>query len=316
MSRSGAAKSLVSVGVPVFNEEEYLGATLDSLLAQDYERLQFVVCDNASTDASLAIAREYAARDSRIEVHASDENRGAAWNFNRCFELASGEYFTWAGGHDSRLPPAIRLCVEALEADPRLVLCYPRSLRRYLDGTTSPIVHDTIDTRGLSPILRLRKTIERLWGCNAVYGVICSEALAATRLSRSCFGFDHVLLAELSLLGEFRQLEDVLFIRTENRPAELDEQRLARTFQMVGVADRGARAKPYTVMGAEHVRGVWHVLRGVHRITSSVLAAFWFARRWRNPLAAEWHLARPARVAALGYRRLPFHPKSRARLQP
>ena len=278
---------LVAVGVPVFNEEAGLPAVLDSLLAQDYERLQIVVCDNASTDATLEVARAYAARDPRIAVQTSDANRGATFNFNRCFELVPGDYFTWASGHDSRRPEAIRKCVEALEEDPRLVLCYPSSLWRRFDGTTEPVLGDAIDTRGLPAILRLRTTIERLTICNAVHGVIRSEALAATRLFRGCLGSDHVLLAELSLLGEFRQLEDVLFVRVENRPVELDEQRLERTFEMVGV-DRGARAKPYTLMGVEHVRGVWHGSGGGEKLTNAVRTAFWCSRRWRHQLAAEY----------------------------
>lgn len=302
---------LVTVGLPVFNEEESLSAALDSVLAQDYEYLEVIICDNASTDATVEIAREFAARDARIAVHESDVNRGQPFNFNRCFELASGSYFTWASGHDARLPQAIRMCVEALAADPRIVLCYPSSLWRHLDGTTSPVLDDGLDTRGLPPTLRLRRAIEWLRTCNAVHGVIRSEALAATRLFRNCVGADHVLLAELSLLGEFRQLDDVLFIRAENRPLESHEERFTRTFEMLGVVDWNARAKPYTTMGFEHVRGVWHVSRRSRRLVASVLAALWFARRWRQLLAMEWHVARPAQVAAAACRRLLRRSRSR-----
>src|SRR5919198_1495185 len=153
MPIDGREKPLVSVGFPVFNEESSLPAALDSILAQDYEHLEVIVCDNASTDATLEIACEYAARDARIAVHESDANRGSNFNFNRCFRVASGRYFMWASGHDTRLPQAIRKCVEVLEDDPRLVLCYPRTLLRGLDGTSAPIV-DTLETRGLPPALR------------------------------------------------------------------------------------------------------------------------------------------------------------------
>src|SRR6266480_514311 len=140
MPTRGREKPLVSIGFPVFNEETGLAAALDSILAQDYEHLEVIVCDNASMDATVEIAREYAARDARITVHESDANRGSHFNFNRCFQLASGRHFTWASGHDMRLPHAIRKCVEALEDDPRLVLCYPRALWHRLDGPSDPIV--------------------------------------------------------------------------------------------------------------------------------------------------------------------------------
>jgi glycosyltransferase involved in cell wall biosynthesis len=104
MPTDSRKKPLVSVGFAVFNEETSLAAALDSILAQDNEHLEVIVCDNASTDATLEIACAYSARDARITVHESAANRGSRFNFNRCFRLASGRYFTWARGHDTRLP--------------------------------------------------------------------------------------------------------------------------------------------------------------------------------------------------------------------
>jgi glycosyltransferase involved in cell wall biosynthesis len=297
MPTVGREKPLVSVGFPVFNEETSLPAALDSILAQDYEHLEVIICDNASTDATLEITREYAARDARITVHDSDANRGSNFNFNRCFRLASGRYFMWASGHDTRLPHAIRKCVEALEEDLRLVLCYPRALWQPLDGTSNPVVDDTLETRGLRPVLRVRKTVEELEDCNAVYGVVRSSALARTRLFCDCFGSDHVLLAELSLLGDFHQLDETLFVRTENRLPEEEDQRLERVFEMTGVRTHRGRSRPYTAMGFEHVRGVWHLSEGAAKPTIAGLTALWYARRWGPLLASEWHLARPARAA-------------------
>jgi hypothetical protein len=302
---------LVSVGVPVFNEEHGLAAVLDSLVTQDYERLQIIVCDNASTDRTLELAEDYAVRDPRIEVHRSDENRGATANFNRCFRFASGRYFTWAGGHDTRLPSAIRRCVDALEDDSALVLCYPRSLWRRFDGTTEPVIDDTLETTGLPPALRLHETIERLTTCNAVHGVIRSSALTRTRLFRCCFGSDHVLLAELSLLGAFHQLDENLFVRTENRAPEPDEQRLARTLEMLAVSAGASRSRPYTAMGLEHGRGAWHVSERTAKPLNAARAVFWFADRWQGPLAEEWHTTKGLQAAAAVRRRLPERPKNR-----
>jgi Glycosyl transferase family 2 len=297
MPTDGREKPLVSVGFAVFNEETSLAAALDSILAQDHEHLEVIVCDNASTDATLEIARAYAARDARITVHESDANRGSKFNFNRCFRLASGRYFTWASGHDTRLPHAIRKCVEALEDDPRLVLCYSRARWCRPDGTSDRIVDDTLETRGLPPAVRLRRTVEQLGNCNAFYGVVRSSALARTRLLCDCFGFDHVLLAELSLLGDFHQLDETLFVRADNRLPEEEDERLERVFEMTGIRTRLGRSRPYTVMGFEHVRGVWHLSEGAARPTNAGLTAFWYARRWGPLLAGEWYLARPARAA-------------------
>src|SRR6266576_7233191 len=102
MPTDGREKPLVSVGFHVFNEEAGLPADLDSILAQDYEHLEVIVSDNASMDATVDIAREYAARDARIAVHESDANRASHFNFNRCFRLSSGRHCTWPSGHDTR----------------------------------------------------------------------------------------------------------------------------------------------------------------------------------------------------------------------
>lgn len=281
------ARPLVSVGVPVFNEEAGLPAALDSLLSQDYERLQVIVCDNVSTDATAEIARDYANRDSRIELHVADENRGAAHNFNRCFHLASGEYFTWASGHDLRLPEAIRKCFEPLEDDPALVLCYPRALWRRRDGGTEAITDDTLETRGLPEAARLRMTLEELYNCNAVHGVIRSSSLSCTRLFRNCFGADHVLLAELSVLGGFHQLEDALFVRTENRAPEAYDRWRERSLDLIGVDGRLARTRPLTAMGLETAAGVWHVSSPRAKALNAARASAWFRERWHGDLNDE-----------------------------
>jgi glycosyltransferase involved in cell wall biosynthesis len=280
---------LVSVGFPVFNEEASLPAALDSVLAQDYERLQVIVCDNASTDATAHIADEYAARDARVEVHRSEENRGAAVNFNRCFQVAEGDYFTWASGHDTRLPSVISRCVAELEADQAMALCYPRSIQRRLDESVEPITNDTLDTRGEPPLVRLQRTLWELDSLNIVHGVIRSSALARTRLFRRCFGADHVLLAELSVLGEFHQIDEELFVRTENRAPEATSEQRERAVEMSAVKGF-ARSRPYSVMGLEHVAGVWHASTGRHKPDNAAHVAYWFRRRWGRELAAEWGL--------------------------
>ena len=95
-----AGVPLVSVGLPVYNGERYLREAVDSVLGQTYVNLELVISDNASTDATEAICREYAARDPRVRYHRAERNRGAVWNFNRAFELARGEFFMWQAFDD------------------------------------------------------------------------------------------------------------------------------------------------------------------------------------------------------------------------
>ena len=86
-----SASPLISVVVPVYNGEEYLRESLDSILGQTYSNVEFLLMDDASTDGSPAILREYAARDPRIRIHRAPENRGIFGNINEGISCARGE---------------------------------------------------------------------------------------------------------------------------------------------------------------------------------------------------------------------------------
>ena len=86
---------LVSLGLPVFNGENFLAETLDSVLAQSLPSYEVIICDNASSDGTEEISRSYAARDPRIRYFRNQGNLGAAPNFNLTFSHAKGRYFKW-----------------------------------------------------------------------------------------------------------------------------------------------------------------------------------------------------------------------------
>src|SRR5690349_16638091 len=89
-------KPRVSVGVPVRNGERFLVETLESLLAQTYTDFELIISDNASTDNTEAICREYAARDPRVRYYRSPQDVGLANNYNSLFARSEGDYFKWA----------------------------------------------------------------------------------------------------------------------------------------------------------------------------------------------------------------------------
>ncbi len=71
---SVANKPLVSIGLPVLNEESYLRQTIEALLAQDYDNFELIISDNASTDRTAAICHEFSGRDSRVKYHRHQTN--------------------------------------------------------------------------------------------------------------------------------------------------------------------------------------------------------------------------------------------------
>jgi glycosyltransferase involved in cell wall biosynthesis len=85
----------VSVGLPVRNGANYLREALDSLLSQTLADFELVIGDNASTDGTEAICREFAARDDRVRYVRHDTDIGAPRNFNFVFPESQAPYFRW-----------------------------------------------------------------------------------------------------------------------------------------------------------------------------------------------------------------------------
>ncbi len=92
----------LSICIPTYNRAAFLGEALDSVISQATDEVEIVVSDNASTDNTEALVREYQARFPRIRYHRNPENLGADRNFLKVVELGEGEY-CWLLGSDDAL---------------------------------------------------------------------------------------------------------------------------------------------------------------------------------------------------------------------
>ena len=111
-------KPLVSIGMPVYNEEMHIQLALDSLLGQDYPNIELIISDNASTDETANICERYSKQDSRVRYCRNNANVGIVSNFGRVLHLARGKYFVWAAADDYWMPTFVSAMVEALEQNP------------------------------------------------------------------------------------------------------------------------------------------------------------------------------------------------------
>ena len=109
-------KPLVSVLIPLYNAEEYLSDTLESIIEQTYKNIEVIIVDDGSLDNSLEIARTYEERYERIKV-ISQGNQGAASARNSAFSFSSGDYIQYQDADDLLHPDKIRLQIEALSSD-------------------------------------------------------------------------------------------------------------------------------------------------------------------------------------------------------
>lgn len=93
-------KPLVSVVMPAYNAARFLRQAVDSVLTQTYSNLELIIVDDCSTDDTLQIMQEYAARDSRVRVIAGEENQGVARVRNRGIQAARGAYIALLDSDD------------------------------------------------------------------------------------------------------------------------------------------------------------------------------------------------------------------------
>ena len=106
----------VSVLIPVYNVDKYLPATLGSLTGQTFGDFEVLCVDNGSTDGSLAVLKEYAAKDSRIKIIEQD-NRGVSAARNAALDQASGEYIAFLDSDDLWLPEKLEKQVSFMRAN-------------------------------------------------------------------------------------------------------------------------------------------------------------------------------------------------------
>lgn len=114
----------ISVIVPIYNKEKCLKKCLDSILGQTDQELEVILVDDGSTDSSLKICREYAAKDARVQVY-SKPNGGVSSARNLGMEKSTGDYLTFVDPDDFLHPECIERLKDALEAeDADLSYCY------------------------------------------------------------------------------------------------------------------------------------------------------------------------------------------------
>lgn len=118
---SSKTKTKVSIGMPVYNGEQFITKALDSLLSQTFTDFELIISDNASTDSTPAICEQYAKKDKRIRYARQEKNNEATWNFNFVLQEATCKYFMWAAIDDIWDAHFLEKNVNVLESNKNVV---------------------------------------------------------------------------------------------------------------------------------------------------------------------------------------------------
>jgi len=122
-------RPLVSVVTPAYNVARYIEETIQSVVTQDYARIEYIIMDGGSTDGTLEIVCRY--KESLRYYSAPDE--GTADAINEGFKLGTGDICAWLSADDTYLPGTIRAAVDAFRENPEVGVVYGEGL--WTDGS-------------------------------------------------------------------------------------------------------------------------------------------------------------------------------------
>lgn len=234
------AEPLVTVGLPVYNGERFVAKSIETLLAQTFRDFKVLVSDNASTDRTGEICREWAARDPRIEYHRNATNIGMAGNYNLTFGLSRSKYFRWATADDFCAPELLEDHVKVLEGDPQIALAYSQAWFVDEDGKPYEVWKDELHLMGDDPVERFKAVVVKIRRVHHHLGLMRAECMRRTGGIAKHVSSDVGFIAEMSLLGKFYQIDKQQFFRRLHRDssswATNDEKHQARRYHASNVS--------------------------------------------------------------------------------
>ena len=205
----------LSIGLPVYNGENYLAESIDALLGQTYDNFELLISDNASTDETARICARYQAQDPRVRYFRQAYNVGCAPNHNILVSQAKGELFKWAAHDDLYACDLLERCVDALDKYQHAVLAQSYTALVDGSGTVTMTVKYALNTASSSAPERFRSVLFDPGGDDGG-AVIRTPVLRQTALTGSYYRADRTLVAELALYGPFYQVPDWLYFRRDH----------------------------------------------------------------------------------------------------
>ena len=113
----------ISIGIPVYNGEKFIRKCIESVLQQTNRNFELIISDNASTDSTPEICKEFLNKDNRITFVRQNKNMGRLWNFHFLVTKAVGEYFVWVPVDTFLLPEFLERNIAVLESQDKVVGC-------------------------------------------------------------------------------------------------------------------------------------------------------------------------------------------------
>ncbi len=278
-----SATPRLSIGLPVYNGQKFIAESIEALLGQTYADFELVISDNASTDGTGEICRQYE-KDSRVRYFRQPVNIGLSPNHNFVVYKSRGELFKWAANDDLYARDLVERCVAALDEHPDVVLAHSWTARIDPSGTVTSAYEYPLNTSSESASERFRSMLFDSGGDDD-YGVVRKEVLLRTAMKESYHHADHTIIAELALHGRFYQVPDWLYFRREH-PGHSGGASMRQRCAIMDPKRANPWRHPAVRLYGEYV---WAYITAIHRAPLSAAnrracyrhLADWFASRAR-----------------------------------
>lgn len=242
---------ILTVGVPVFNEEPFISDTLHSLSNQSFKNWIAIVSDNCSTDNSYKIVQDIASKDSRISNLKQDIKISMIDNFIFTLNSSKTKYFVWLGGHDIFCERYFEAAIDILEKESDIALVYPKSLFIDKSGVETCLADSEINSGKLNRCARMSKILKNLILCTPLHGIFRREILCKLPL-KSIIGADHLLLFSAASYGKLFQLPFVGIKRRTVRNESFEDKK--KRWIKEGVFIPSIGSNPYEGLKKEHLK--------------------------------------------------------------
>lgn len=300
----------VSLGLPVFNGENYIAETLESILSQSFHDFELIISDNASTDDTEQICRRFADRDARIRYIRQPENMGAAANYDFVFHQSRGTYFKWCAHDDVLGERFIEACVTHLDEHASSVGALPRDIR-VIDGNGALLsrVDIDLDPSTLSPARRFAHYLRQdpPTHCSPFFALYRRAALAKTNLHGDYVSSDRVLIGEMLLHGRLALVDGAASFSFRQHDQQYSARMLqGQEFSIAWIDPQKSRSWTF-----RDFRYVYEYTRSVARARLPLrerlfvygsIAGFAWSRRARLAKEMMFPVYRNGRLTAFGQR--------------
>lgn len=209
----------VAIGVPLYNEEQYISATAQSVINQlaTFSDVEVYISDNCSTDTSAkcvkAVIEGSGADKSRIKFSQKAENVGPASNFWSVFDESDSDYFLWVGAHDQLSGNYVKEGVALLDAMPRYNLFCGSHAVMTADPASPPVGQDILYSFDQeNQVERYLQSIAQLQNCYVFHSLFRRKSLEGYSRPQ-CPSADHIIISRLLWYGALYQSSSVKYAR-------------------------------------------------------------------------------------------------------